>query len=89
MKPDETIRQQVNDILCEEFELSPDRVHPDATLYEDLDLDSLDAVDMVVVMEKFFNVKLANQDTLQAVKTVGDLHELVIKLQKEHSKKEN
>ncbi len=84
MITDDEIRQKINDVLCEEFELPPEQIHSGATIYEDLGLDSLDAVDMVIVLEKAFKVKLANQETIQAVRTVDDLHNLVIKLQKEH-----
>ncbi len=83
MIADDTIRQEINELLQEEFELSAEQIHPEATLYEDLGLDSLDAVDMEVIMEKNFKVKLANQETIQEVQTIKDLHDLVIKLQKE------
>ncbi len=47
--------------------------------------DSLDAVDLVVAMEKAFGVKLANEEAVKSVRTVGDLHELIINLKNEIS----
>ncbi len=60
MMNDEDIQQQINEVIAEEFELELGQLVPEATLYDDLGLDSLDAVDMVVAMEKSFGVKLAN-----------------------------
>ena len=77
MTVDERIRQKVLDVLSEEFELDPDRLIPAATLYDDLGLDSLDAVDLVVALEKAFSFKLADEEAVRAVRTVDDLLRLV------------
>ena len=80
MSQDETIHQQVIEVIAEEFELDPEELTPEATLYDDLGLDSLDAVDMVVALEKSFGVKLANEEAIKAVRTMGDLFELISSL---------
>ena len=80
MMSKEQIRQKIVDTVAEEFELDAGLLTPDATLYDDLGLDSLDAVDLVVAMEKAFGVKLANEDKVKAVRTVNDLFELIISL---------
>jgi acyl carrier protein len=85
MISDAEIRRQVIEIIAEEFELDPARLVPEATLYEELGLDSLDAVDMVVAMEKSFAVKLANEEAIKAVRTMGDLCNLIINLKNEIS----
>jgi len=77
MTVDEGIRQQVLEVLTEEFELDPDRLIPSATLYDDLGLDSLDAVDLVVALEKAFSFKLTDEEAVRAVRTVDDLLRLV------------
>ena len=76
----EDILQRVDQILCDEFELEPSMLRPGATLYEDLDLDSLDAVDMVVALEKGFGIKVSNKLDMQKIQTVDDLHRLIISL---------
>ena len=76
----EDILQRVDQILCDEFELEPSMLRPGATLYEDLDLDSLDAVDMVVALEKGFGIKVSNNLDMQKIQTVDDLHRLIISL---------
>ena len=80
MNQDESIRRQVVEVIAEEFELDPGELTPEATLYDDLGLDSLDAVDLVVAMEKSFGVKLANEEAVKAVRTMGDLFDLIISL---------
>jgi acyl carrier protein len=85
MMNDEEIRQQINEVIAEEFELDPAQLVPEATLYDDLGLDSLDAVDMVVAMEKSFGVKLANEEAVKAVRTMDDLCNLLINLKNDIS----
>ncbi|MFN2365016.1 MAG: acyl carrier protein [Desulfurivibrionaceae bacterium] len=82
MLTDQEIRERITEVISEEFELEPSRLVPDATLYDDLGLDSLDAVDMVVAMEKSFGVKLANEEAIKAVRTMDDLCRLIINLKK-------
>lgn len=77
MTADELIRQQVIEVVAEEFELEPARLTPEATLYDDLGLDSLDAVDLVVALEKAFTVKLANEEAVRSVRTMEDLFRLI------------
>lgn len=80
MMNDEEISLRVIEVIADEFELDPSQLVPEATLYEDLGLDSLDAVDMVVAVEKAFGVKLANEAAIKAVRTIGDLCNLIINL---------
>ncbi len=82
MLTDQEIRERITEVISEEFELEPSRLVPEATLYDDLGLDSLDAVDMVVAMEKSFGVKLANEEAIKAVRTMDDLCRLIINLKK-------
>ncbi|MDZ7642326.1 MAG: acyl carrier protein [Desulfurivibrio sp.] len=80
MMTDDELRRKVVETLAEEFELDPEAMQPEATLFDDLDLDSLDAVDMVVALEKTFGMKLTDKESLQAVRTMNDLFELLISL---------
>ena len=83
MLSDDEIRQKIIETVAEEFELDQEQLIPEATLYDDLGLDSLDAVDLVVAMEKAFGVKLANEEAVKSVRTVGDLNELIITMKNE------
>ena len=75
---EENIYQRVNSIFIEEFELEPDQLVPEATLYDDLGLDSLDAVDMVVALEKEFGVKMKDEASIRSVRTLDDLYKLLL-----------
>ena len=55
----------VNDFLIEEFEIEEDIIKEDAKFIEDLDIDSLDFVDIVVIVEKNFGFKLTAEDLSQ------------------------
>jgi len=52
----------VNDFLVNEFEVDGDEISNDANLKNTLGLDSLDYIDMVVVIESNFGVKLGEAD---------------------------
>lgn len=52
MTEQQTIYQEVSALLITLFEVAPEDITPEARLYEDLDLDSIDAVDMVVHLQK-------------------------------------
>lgn len=83
MMSEEELRLKVVEVLAEEFEIDPEEMVPEATLYEDLGLDSLDAVDMVVVLEKTFGMKLANEEALRSIRTLDDLFMFLTQLQSE------
>ncbi len=69
----------VNDRIAEEFELAPEAMRPEATLFGDLGLDSLDIVDLVVVLESTFHLKIRDDKALREIRTLGDVHAYVIR----------
>lgn len=48
----EELYQEISQLLVSLFEIEPDQIKPESRLYEDLDLDSIDAVDMIVYLQK-------------------------------------
>jgi acyl carrier protein len=75
---DQEIIEKANAALAEEFELDPGQLRPEALFREDLDLDSLDAVDMVVVLEKTFGIKIGKDPAIAAIRSVGDMHKYML-----------
>lgn len=75
----EQIIEQINLILTDEFEMEPDDLSPDAKLFEDLELDSLDAVDLIVRLEKKFGTRIPEDDARQLA-TLGDVYDFIGKL---------
>ena len=75
---DKEIIERVNGALQEEFELETADMMPGARFREDLDMDSLDGVDMVIVLEQEFEFKIRKEEAIQGIVTLGDLHAFVI-----------
>jgi len=73
------ILRELTGYLEELFEVPPARVTLDARLYEDLNLDSIDAVDLVVKLQQFTNRKFKAEE-FRSVRTVGDMLDRVEEL---------
>ncbi|WP_317898288.1 phosphopantetheine-binding protein [Aurantibacillus circumpalustris] len=56
------IISKVNEFLVDEFEVESSKIVPEANMRETLDLDSLDYVDLVVVIESNFGFKVVGED---------------------------
>lgn len=63
------IEEKVREFLVEDLEIEEDKIRPDALLKEDLGIDSLDFVDIVVIVEKTFGFKIKPED-MKNVKTL-------------------
>lgn len=72
MHSKEEILTSLSEILVEEFEIDAADISPDANLYEDLDLDSIDAVDLVVKLRSVTGKKI-EPDAFKQVRTVNDV----------------
>ncbi|OZB05809.1 MAG: acyl carrier protein [Idiomarina sp. 34-48-12] len=79
MQTKEEIYQELEQILTEDFEIDAEAIKLDANLYQDLDLDSIDAVDLVVKLRELTGKKIS-PDAFKAVRTVSDVVEEVYKL---------
>jgi acyl carrier protein len=79
MESKDEIYQLLRKLLSEMFEVDVDDIHPSAKLYEDLDIDSIDAVDLVVELRGITG-KQIDPDEFKAVRTVGDVINAVAKI---------
>ena len=68
----------INSSLAEEFELPIEKMVPEAHLFDELELDSLDVVDMVIVLENAFKFKIREGEEIRQITTLGDIHDFVI-----------
>ncbi len=75
---DQEIIALINLTLAEEFELNMEDLKPEALIFDDLDLDSLDIVDMVVVLENAFQFKIREEESIRKIRLLGDIYEFVI-----------
>ena len=79
MQTREEIFDTLRDALVELFELEPECITEDANLYQDLEIDSIDAVDLIDHIKRQTGKKLAAEE-FKAVRTVGDVVEAVLQL---------
>ncbi|MBP5509894.1 MAG: acyl carrier protein [Kiritimatiellae bacterium] len=79
MTADEIV-QKVNQVFYDTFELEPDRLTPEAKLFEDLGLDSLDAVDLVASLKEECGVDLRQDPRVREIRTMGDVYKLVTEI---------
>lgn len=76
------IYQEVSALLSKLFEIEPQDISPESRLYEDLELDSIDAVDMIVHLQKKTGKKIKPEE-FKAVRTVQDVVDAVERLLRE------
>lgn len=72
----DAIEKKINDFLHDEFEIDEQMLLPDAQLKDDLEIESLDFVDIVVIIEDEFGFKVKNEDIIH-LRTLSDLYEYI------------
>jgi acyl carrier protein len=70
MSPEE-IDSKVKEIICQQLEVSPEQLRPEASFVDDLKADSLAVVELVLALEQEFKLEIPEEDTEQ-IKTVKD-----------------
>ncbi len=68
----EEIFEKLKTILVDDFEIAPEKLTLDANLFEDLELDSIDAVDLAVKLQEFTEKKISPENFKQ-IRTVNDV----------------
>jgi len=76
------IFEKLKDILVSDFEIEEDLIVPEANLFEDLEFDSIDAVDLAVSLQNYTNKKISPENFKQ-IRTVDDVVDAVVELMKE------
>ena len=75
----EDVLHKMQDILADEFEIEREIITPEAKIYKDLELDSIDAVDLLVKMKEFVTGKMEPELFKKAV-TIQDVVDLLYPL---------
>jgi acyl carrier protein len=68
--------EELKKIIADNFEIDPAQVTRESNIVTDLDLDSIDAIDMVAELQKKVGCRLSAED-FKSVKTVGDIVKVV------------
>jgi len=70
---------KIKDILSGDFEINADSITPEAKMYQDLELDSIDAVDLMVKMKEYVPGKIEPDQFKKAV-TLADVVDILYPL---------
>ena len=79
------IKKLVNNILIEEFEKDESELNEEASLVDDLDLDSLDGIDLIVALEKAMKTKTGKdykieEEKAKKIQTIGHIYKTIDEL---------
>lgn len=72
-----------NRVFEESFEIEKDKLKPEAHIFTDLGLDSLDIVDLVAALQKSFGVNIRNEEQVRNIRTLQDIYEFISSIKKE------
>lgn len=72
------IEEKVRDFLIEDLEVDEEKIYPEARLKDDVGIDSLDFVDIVVIVEKNFGFKIKPEE-MAGVVTLDDFYSYIEK----------
>jgi acyl carrier protein len=73
----EEIVTTINSVFEESFEIAPERLVPEANIFLELGLDSLDTVDLVVAIQKKFGVQIRDDERVRSIRTLGDVYQFI------------
>lgn len=79
------IKAIVTKIFVDEFEKEENEITENASLFDDLDLDSLDGIDLIVALEKAVKAKSGkevkiDEEKAKSLKTIGDIYRVIEEL---------
>jgi acyl carrier protein len=79
MKSRVEIYQKVTTILVDLFEIDPNSISEDSLLYDDLDIDSIDTIDLITKLKSYTGKKIPPED-FKSIRTVGDIVDKISEL---------
>jgi acyl carrier protein len=84
---EQEIIDKTNKVFEESFEIESDRLTPEAHIFTDLGLDSLDIVDLIVALQSSFDVKIRNEEKVREIRTLQDIYTFIAVIRNEESPK--
>lgn len=76
-----------NRVFEELFEVLPEKLVPQAKIFDELGLDSLDTVDLIVALQKRFKVQIREDERVRAIRTLDDVYQFILTLEQEKGRK--
>jgi len=74
---EQEVIDKTNKVFEESFEIEKERLVPEANIFVDLGLDSLDIVDLIVALQSSFGVKIRNEEKVRDIRTLQDLYQFI------------
>ena len=84
---EQEIVEITNKVFEESFEIEKEKLTPDAHIFTDLGLDSLDIVDLVVALQKSFGVMIRNEEKVRDIRTLQDIYNFISSIKNEEGNK--
>jgi acyl carrier protein len=84
---EQEIINTTNKVFEESFEIEKDLLVPQANIFNDLGLDSLDIVDLIVALQTSFGVKIRNEEKVREIRTLQDIYQLISSFMNAESEK--
>ncbi len=83
---DSELIDAVNEVFADSFEIPREKLTPEAQIFTDLGLDSLDVVDLVAAIQKRFGVQVRDDERVRSIRSMQDLHNYLILIRSEQNK---
>jgi acyl carrier protein len=83
---DSELIDAVNEVFAESFEIPREKLTPEAEIFTDLGLDSLDVVDLVAAIQKRFGVQVRDDERVRSIRSMRDLYNYLILIRGEQQK---
>lgn len=71
------IFEKIRELICDQFDVDPEKITTDTNFLQDLSADSLDFVELVMNIEESFDLPEISEEEIRSIQTVGDLVEYV------------
>lgn len=83
---DSEVIDAVNEVFADSFEIPREKLTPEAQIFTDLGLDSLDVVDLVAAIQKRFGVQVRDDERVRSIRSMQDLYNYLILIRGEQQK---
>lgn len=84
---EQEIINTINRVFEESFEIEKEKLQPQAHIFNDLGLDSLDIVDLIVALQKSFGVNIRNEESVRNIRTLGDVYQFIFDIKNKEPRK--
>jgi acyl carrier protein len=84
---EQEIIEKTNNVFEKSFEIERERLVPEAHIFTDLGLDSLDIVDLIVALQSTFGVQIRAEEKVREIRTLRDIYQFISAIKNQQSTK--